>query len=85
MSILLVNAPLSEITEHARVTLPLGLAYIGAVLRGAGYDVSAIDLNVTPLDNVQIAQVIKRTLPVILAISTNTPNPPQWACFARLA
>lgn len=85
MDVLLVNARLNEITEHARFTLPLGLAYIGAVLHEAGYDVSAIDLNVTPMDNAQIIQNIERASPLIVAISTNTPTYLNGLTLARLA
>jgi anaerobic magnesium-protoporphyrin IX monomethyl ester cyclase len=85
MDVLLVNSRLKEVTQHACLSLPLGLAYIGAVLQGAGYDVSAIDLNVTPVDDAQITRLIERASPSILAISTNTPTYLSGLTFARRA
>jgi radical SAM superfamily enzyme YgiQ (UPF0313 family) len=72
MDILLVNSRIKEITQHSRHSLPLGLAYIGAVLRDAQYDIAAVDLNVTPLDDHQIKHTIERLSPRILAVSTDT-------------
>ena len=85
MDVLLINARLKEVTQHACLSLPLGLSYMGAVLGKAGYDISAIDLNVTPMDNTQITQTIERKSPLILAISTNTPTYLSGLAFARLA
>ncbi len=84
MDVLLVNAGPKEITEHVRLSLPLGLAYIGAVLRNAGYDVSAIDLNVMPMNNAQIIQLIEKTSPRMVAISACTPTYLSGLNFARL-
>ena len=85
MDVLLVNAQKNEINLKVCDTLPLGLAYIGAVLREAGYDVSAIDFNVAPVDSAQITQIIERASPPILAISTNTATHLNGLTFARLA
>ena len=85
MDVMLVNPNINEGTRHSHLSLPLGLAYLGSVLCGADYDVSAIDLNITPMDTAQIAQYIKKTSPLILAISALTPNYLKGLTIARLA
>ncbi len=85
VDVLLVNARLDEITKHAGRTVPLGLAYIGAILIKAGYTVSAIDLNATPMDNSRIIQAIKEASPVLVGISACTPTYPSGLDFARLS
>ena len=47
MNILLVNPPIRE-SKPAQF-LPLGLAYIGAVLHKKGHNVQALDLNLIRL------------------------------------
>jgi radical SAM superfamily enzyme YgiQ (UPF0313 family) len=64
---------------------PLGLAYIAAVLHSRGYEVAAIDLNVTPFEQQQILNTIKDLSPQIVAISANTPTYNSGLNFARLA
>jgi radical SAM superfamily enzyme YgiQ (UPF0313 family) len=85
MDVLLVNVSLNKVIAYAAMTLPVGLAYLGAVLREAGYDVSAVDLNVTPMDDVQIKKTIEKSSPLILGISTTTPTHLNGLKFARLA
>lgn len=51
MRILLVNPPAGSIYHFLRLkTPPLGLAYIAAMLRENGHQVSVTDLNVEPVD-----------------------------------
>lgn len=85
MDILLFNARLKNITEHACLSLPLGLAYIGSVLKNAGYIVSAIDLNATPLTNDQIRELISKTHPKIIGISVYTPTFNNGISLAAIA
>lgn len=70
MDILLVNASPKIMTVHARLTPPLGLAYIASVLINAGYDVSAIDFNVSSLNLLE--KLLEKEPPRILGISTHT-------------
>lgn len=72
MKILLVNAPVTVRNTHARLTPPLGLAYIGSALLAEGHQVSAIDLNVSGLNLSRIAGVIKRERPDMVGISAMT-------------
>jgi radical SAM superfamily enzyme YgiQ (UPF0313 family) len=85
MDVLLVNSRIKEITQHSRHSLPLGLAYIGAVLRNARYEVAAIDLNITPLDDSQVKRTIEKLSPRILAVSTDTATYLSGLRFIRLA
>ncbi|MFC1846950.1 B12-binding domain-containing radical SAM protein [Chloroflexota bacterium] len=86
MDIMLVNARVKDINNlEICHSLPIGLAYIGAVLHEAGYDISAIDLNAAPVDMAKITQIFERASPPILAISTSTPTHLNGLAFARLA
>ena len=85
MDILLINTRVNELTKHAVFALPLGLAYLGSILRENGYSVSAIDLNATPMDELQIKKTIEQSSPLILGISTNTPTFNNGIFIARLA
>lgn len=85
MDILLVNARLNEPTKHAAKTIPLGLAYMGAVLQKNNYDVGALDLNIAPLDDTEMRLAIERNSPAILGISACTPTFTSGLRFARLA
>ncbi len=82
---MLVNSRIKEITQHSRHSLPLGLAYIGAVLRQARFEVAAIDLNITPLDDSQVKRTIDKLSPRILAVSTDTATYLSGIKFIKLA
>jgi len=72
VDVLLVNAPVKGMSRHASLTPPLGLSYIAAVLLKAGYDVSAIDLNVSGFDHSRVRWILERETPRILGISAHT-------------
>jgi radical SAM superfamily enzyme YgiQ (UPF0313 family) len=72
VDILLVNAPIKDITSHASASPPLGLAYIASVLLKDGYDVSTIDFNVSGLDNHALEGLLEQKRPYILGISAHT-------------
>ena len=72
MDVFLVNAPVNLFVEHARLSPPLGLAYIGAVLLKENYSVSALDLNLSPETWQELKTVIKENKPKILGISAYT-------------
>lgn len=72
----LINAPVRLRNEHARLSPPLGLAYLGAALRGAGYSIEAIDFNVSGLNLRRIDSMIGRH-PRIVGIASTTETFPQ--------
>lgn len=72
MEIVLFNAPVLVRSPHAGLTLPLGLAYVGAALMEEGYGVSAIDSNVSGLNLKQVANVLAWDKPKIIGISAHT-------------
>ena len=72
MDILLANAPVKKPSRHAKLEPPLGLAYIAAVLRDKGYNVSVIDFNITEFDPGLLEGILKRETPCILGISAHT-------------
>ena len=83
MKILLVNAPVTVRNRHARLALPLGLAYIASALRTDGHRVSAIDLNVSGLNHDRVAGIIERDRPDIVGISAMTETITNGLAVAR--
>lgn len=83
MKIILINAPVGIMSDHARMTLPLGLAYIGAALLDAGHHVTAMDLNVSGLDLDRVSRAVKRQQPSVVGISALTETYPNALAIAR--
>lgn len=69
---MLVNAPVTRRNVHARLSPPLGLAYIASALMNAGYSASAIDFNVSGLNMRRIDSMLTLDSPAIVGISTTT-------------
>jgi len=72
MDVTLINAPVALRNEHARLSPPLGLAYIASALQGAGFRVSALDFNVSGLNLKRVDSVLTYDRPSIVGISTTT-------------
>lgn len=85
MDVLLINAPVKEMSQHASFAPPLGLAYIAAVLIQAGYSVSAIDFNVSHFHPIQWKRFLEKETPRILGISTHTETYLNGLRIARIA
>ena len=85
MDVLLVNAPLKKRSKHARFNPPLGLAYIASVLIDNGYDVSAIDFNISGFNPVRLKQILEREAPCIIGISTHTKTYSNGLRIAEIA
>lgn len=83
MKILLVNAPVTVRNPHARLSPPLGLAYIASALIGEGHTVSAIDLNMSGMDEGRLAGIIQRAHPDIVGISAMTETVTNGFAVAR--
>ena len=77
MQAVLINAPVSRRSPHARLAPPLGLAYIGAALLQEGFEVSAIDFNVSGLNLVRVERMIIRDKPDLVGISAHTETYPN--------
>ena len=85
--VLLINAPVrgARLDQHASLGLPLGLAYIAAVLRQHGYRPSIVDLNINGMDPARAKALIEMANPAVLGISTHTETYLGGLEFARIA
>lgn len=77
-----MNAPVAVMSEHAGLTLPLGLAYIGGALLREGHRVRAVDFNVSGLDLPRIDRIIERERPSLVGISALTETYPNALAIA---
>jgi radical SAM superfamily enzyme YgiQ (UPF0313 family) len=83
MRILLINAPVSKPSPHARLAPPLGLAYIASMLLAESHDVSAIDFNVSGLNLRRLDGIIAGEKPHIVGISAHTETYPNGLAIAK--
>lgn len=83
MKILLVNAPVTVHNLHARLSPPLGLAYIASALVADGHRVSGIDLNLSGLNLNRIAGISERERPDVVGISAMTETITNGCAVAR--
>ncbi len=81
--IVLINAPVTRQSPHARLAPPLGLAYIASSLMQAGYEVSAIDFNISGLNLRRVDRVVEVEDPAIIGISAHTETYPNGLEIAR--
>jgi anaerobic magnesium-protoporphyrin IX monomethyl ester cyclase len=87
-SVLLVNASVRAPSRHARLSPPLGLAYIAGVLLAHGYDVAAEDCNLTDFNPARLRGRIEDLRPRMVGISASTetyPNALEIASIAKRA
>jgi len=83
MDVLLINAPVTVRNEHARLTPPLGLAYLASALRGEGFSVSGVDFNVSGLNLRRVDSILAYDKPAIVGISAMTETYPNALAIAR--
>jgi radical SAM superfamily enzyme YgiQ (UPF0313 family) len=83
VDVTLVNAPVTVRNEHARLSPPLGLAYIASALRNHGFSVSAIDFNVSGLNPRRVDSMLSIDRPSIVGISTTTETYGNALAIAR--
>lgn len=83
MKVLLINAPVTKTNIHSRLSVPLGLAYIGSALLAKGHAVSAIDLNVSGLNIGRIEGVLRHEKPDVVGISAMTETIANGLAVAR--
>ncbi len=72
MDVMLVNAPVTVRNGHARLSPPLGLAYIASALMDADYRVGAMDFNVSGLNLKRVDSILLYDEPRIVGISAMT-------------
>lgn len=84
MKVLLFQAPVSIRSPHARLSPPLGLAYVAQYLLDQGHTVELVDLNVTGLNPVRIAVTLNRVAPDLVGISSHTETYPNALALANL-
>ena len=63
---------------------PLGLAYIGAVLKSNGYKVAIYDMHIAAANAEDILKEYRRTKPKIVGITCTTPTFPNAVRIAKL-
>jgi len=83
MDVILFNAPVTVRNEHARLSPPLGLAYLASALRADGRTVSAVDFNVSGLNLRRVDSIIAYDKPAIVGISAMTETYPNALAIAR--
>lgn len=83
MKILLINAPVTVANLHARLSPPLGLAYIASALMAEGHRVSALDANVSGLNLKRIEGIIGYEHPDVVGISAMTETYMNGLAIAR--
>jgi anaerobic magnesium-protoporphyrin IX monomethyl ester cyclase len=83
IDVILFNAPVTVRNEHARLTPPLGLAYLASALRDAGFSVSGADFNVSGLNLKRVASIVAYDRPSIVGISAMTETYPNALAIAR--
>jgi len=71
------------VTPHARLSPPLGLAYVAQHLLDAGHVVEVVDLNLTGLNPTRLKATLNRFSPDVVGISTHTETYPNALAIAR--
>jgi len=82
VDVILFNAPVTIRNEHARLTPPLGLAYLASAVRERGYSVSAVDFNVSGLNLRRVDSIVAYDKPAIVGISAMTETYPNALAIA---
>lgn len=82
MEIVLVNAPVTKVSPHSKLAIPLGLAYIASVLLKEGRKVEVIDFNISGLNLRRVDNIVNRK-PSIVGISCHTETYPNALIIAK--
>ena len=85
MDIVLVNAPIKILSNHARLSPPLGLGHIASVLIENGYSVSVVDFNISGYNPRILKRILEKETPRIIGISIHTGSYLNGLRIARLA
>lgn len=84
MRVLLIQAPVSVTSPHARLSPPLGLAYVADHLLECGHQVELVDLNVTGLNPARLQATLNRVRPDLVGVSSHTETYPNALAIAAL-
>ena len=84
MRVLLIQAPVSNMSPHAHLSPPLGLAYVAAHLIEAGHDVELRDLNVSGMNPARVRYLLESLRPRLVGISSHTETYPNALAIATL-
>lgn len=84
MNVLLINSPVALMSPHARISPPLGIAYLGAYLREHGHGVELLDLNISGFNPRRLDLAISRLSPGLVGISAMTETYPNALRIARV-
>lgn len=82
MDIILINAPVTKVSPHSKLALPLGLAYIASFLQSEGRSVKVIDFNLSGLNLLRVDNIAKRKPPIV-GISCHTETYPNALKIAQ--
>ncbi|WP_066310211.1 radical SAM protein [Bacillus sp. FJAT-29814] len=82
MDVVLINAPVTRVSPHSKLALPLGLAYIAAVLLEEGRTVKAVDFNVSGLNLRRVDHIVQQK-PSVVGISALTETYPNALKIAK--
>ncbi len=84
MRVLLIQAPVTNMSPHAQLSPPLGLAYVATHLISAGHDVELRDLNLTGLNPARVTYLLESFEPQLVGISSHTETYPSAVSIAQL-
>jgi len=80
--IVLINAPVTKVSPHSKLAIPLGLAYIASALMQAGRRVKVIDFNISGLNLRRVDNIVNGR-PAIVGISAHTETYPNALKIAK--
>jgi len=74
LNLLLLNPPARQIMSESMVVPPLGIAYLAAVIRRAGYRVAIKDASAEQMSWERLVTFLKKERPDILGLSSMSPT-----------
>jgi anaerobic magnesium-protoporphyrin IX monomethyl ester cyclase len=84
VKVLLLQAPVSILSPHAKLSPPLGIAYVAQHLLDQGHSVELVDLNLTGLNPARVTATLNRVRPQLVGISSHIESYPNALAIAAL-